>query len=389
MDAVRNPFAPGAGSQPPELAGRQDVLSTADVALQRLIAGRHDRSQMLIGLRGVGKTVLLNKIEQIAMDHQFVTSFIEAPEGGELLEYLAPKLLQVLRQLSATENAKQKAEFGIRALQSLASVFKLNIGGAEFSVEPAPGIADSGILDQDLPDVFVKIGQAAESANRGWAIFIDEIQYLSKDELSALIVSIHRLNQLQLPIILFGAGLPQVAKLSGDAKSYAERLFHYPPIGPLAPADAKDAIANPIDAAGEEISIDALDLALETTMGYPYFLQEWGFQIWNLAENSPINVEIVEQATPVALARLDEGFFKVRFDRLTPKEKEYVIEMARMGSGPYRSADIADRLGEKQSTLAPRRAKIISKGMIYSPAHGDIDFTVPMFDSYINRTVLN
>ena len=224
-----------------------------------------------------------------------------------------------------------------------------------------------------------------KAANRGWALLIDEVQYLSTEELGALIVAIHRINQKALPVLLFGAGLPAIAALSGDAKSYAERLFIFPKVDALAYSDAANAIQQPIEDEGESINGDLLDKIVELTRGYPYFLQEWGHQVWNVAAKSPISIQCIESAEKEALRRLDEGFFKVRIDRLTPKEKEYVIAMARLGAGPYRSSDVADKLGEKLTSLGPRRAQIIAKGMIYSPAHGDIAFTVPMFDEYLKR----
>ena len=385
MDPVRNPFAPGAGSQPPELAGRKEIIATADIALQRVLLGRPAQSQMLLGLRGVGKTVLLNKIEQIAEGHGYLTSFIEAPEDRKLVDLLYPKVHQVLRKLSLIEAAKTATHAAMRALRSFASAFKISVGDFEVSVDPEPGVADSGNLEYDLTELFLKVGEAAKAAGRGWALLIDEVQYLSTEELGALIVAIHRVNQKALPVLLFGAGLPAIAALSGDAKSYAERLFIFPKIDALSNDDAANAIRQPIEEEGESIDGGLLDKIVALTRGYPYFLQEWGYQVWNASPQSPIDSDCIETAEKEALRRLDEGFFKVRIERLTPKEKEYVIAMARLGAGPYRSSDVADRLGEKLTTLGPRRAQIIAKGMIYSPAHGDIAFTVPMFDEYLKR----
>lgn len=386
MDPVRNPFAPGAGSQPPELAGRSTVISDADIALQRILQGRHDKSQILLGLRGTGKTVLLNAIETLAVKHGYVTSFIEAPEGRQLTELIYPKIFQSLRRLSLTEAARAKAYGAMRALRSFASVFKISMGELSISVDPESGTADSGILEFDLSELFIRVGETAKAAGTGWALFIDEVQYLKEEELAALIVAIHRINQKSLPVMFFGAGLPQVASLSGDAKSYAERLFNYPPIGPLDKEAAKTAIEQPILEEEESIEPAALELIIGETKGYPYFLQEWGFQSWNMAEQSPITTKNVQDASPAAIKRLDDGFFKVRFDRLTPKEREYVLAMAKLGSGPYRSSDIADVVGDKAQSLGPCRANIISKGMIYSPSYGDVDFTVPMFNDYLRRT---
>ena len=385
MDPVRNPFAPGAGSQPPELAGRKEIITAADTALQRVLLGRPAQSQMLLGLRGVGKTVLLNKIEQIAEEHRYLTSFIEAPEDRKLADLLYPKVYQALRQLSLVEAARTATHNAMRALRGFASAFKIKVGDFEVAVDPEPGVADSGNLEYDITELFLKIGEAARAAGRGWALLIDEVQYLSTEELGALIVAMHRVNQKALPLLLFGAGLPAIAALSGDAKSYAERLFVFPRVDALPKADAANAIRQPIDDEGESIDDVLLDRIVALTRGYPYFLQEWGYQVWNASPHSPIDMNCIDVAEKEALRRLDDGFFKVRIDRLTPKEKEYVIAMARLGPGPYRSSDVADKLGEKLTTLGPRRAQIIAKGMIYSPAHGDIAFTVPMFDEYLKR----
>lgn len=385
MDPVRNPFAPGAGSSPPELAGRDAIIEDATIALRRTMRGRHARSQMMLGLRGTGKTVLLNAIEQVAEDEGFLTSIIEAPEDKPLAELLYPRLHQVLRKLSLVEAAKAKAYEALKALRGFASAFKVEMGDFSVSVDPEPGVADSGNLEYDLSDMFLAIGHAAKAAGKGWCLLVDEVQYLEETELAALIVAIHRIGQKQLPVIFFGAGLPQLAGLSGDAKSYAERLFAYPKVGALDAEDALKAVKGPIVEEGEEITSDALDEILEITEGYPYFLQEWGFQAWNTADSSPIDAADIKVATDAALKRLDDGFFQVRFDRLTPKEREYVIAMSELGKGPYRSSEVAERLGEPASKLGPRRAQIIAKGMIYSPQYGDIDFTVPMFDDYLRR----
>lgn len=385
MDPVRNPFAPGAGSHPPELAGRDEIIEDATTALKRVLIGRHAQSQMLLGLRGTGKTVLLNTIENTAEENGYLTSVIEAPEDRPLAELLYPRMQQALRKLSFIDNAKAKTHAAMKALRSFASAFKVQVGDLSVSVDPEPGVADSGNLEYDLSDMFVAIGIAAKAAGKGWCILIDEVQYLNSDELAALIVAIHKAGQKQLPVIFFGAGLPQLAGLSGDAKSYAERLFSYPKVGALDEVAALKAVRDPIEDEGEEITDSALREICEITEGYPYFLQEWGFQAWNTADGSPIDDSDVKTATARALKRLDEGFFQVRFDRLTPKEREYVIAMAELGNGPYRSSEVAEHLGEPHSKLGPRRAQIISKGMIYSPQHGDIDFTVPMFDDYLRR----
>jgi hypothetical protein len=385
MDPIRNPFAPGAGTQPPQLAGRDQIIEDARIAVHRAIAGRSSRSQILLGLRGVGKTVLLNKIEQEAEAAGHVTSFIEAPEDRKLADLLYPRLQHALQSLSRIEKAKASAYTALRALRSFAGAFKVRYGDYGIELDPEPGVADSGNLEYDLTDLFLRVGETAKAAGKGWTLLIDEVQYLDQTELAALIVALHKCNQRALPVLFFGAGLPQVAALSGEAKSYAERLFSYPNIGPLDDASARAAIRRPVEAEGESISDAALTAVNAATGRYPYYLQEWGFHAWNIADQSPIDEADVSQATVQALRRLDEGFFKVRFDRLTPKERDYVIAMASLGAGPYRSSDVAEALGAKVTSLGPLRAKIIEKGMIYSPAHGDIAFTVPMFEDYLKR----
>lgn len=385
MDPVRNPFAPGAGTQPPALAGRDDIILDADIALQRIMSGRSAKSQIFLGLRGTGKTVLLNKVEDMADEHNHITAYVEAPDNGKFLELLLPEMVTALRKFSNVESAKALAHAGLQALRSLVSVFKLSYGEFGLSVDPAPGTADSGNLEKDLVDVFLAVGRAAKSAQKTWTLLVDELQYLSEAELSALIVALHRCGQKQLPILMFGAGLPQIAALSGEAKSYAERLFHFRAIGPLPQKAALAALQKPIEDEGEQIDDEALAAIIKETGGYPYFLQEWGFQIWNLAEVSPIDSSVARAATVSALNRLDEGFFRVRFDRLTPKERDYVFAMAKLGKGPYLSGDVAKKLGLKSKSLGPRRANIIHKGMIYSPEHGSIDFTVPLYDEFLKR----
>jgi hypothetical protein len=368
------------------LAGRGEIIEAAEVAMQRVLRGKAAKSQMLLGLRGTGKTVLLNAIESKAEKHGLVTSFIEAPEDESLAQLLYPKLHQALQRMSAIEGAKAATYRAMRALRGFASVFKIKIGDISISVDPEPGSADSGQLDLDLSDLFLRVGDAARAAKSAWVLLIDEVQYLEEKELGALIVAIHRAAQKSMPIVFFGAGLPQLAALAGEAKSYSERLFDYPPIGPLSDEAARTAIRDPIQDEGAKISDAALDEIIGKTEAYPYFLQEWGFQAWNAAPKSPISLPDVHVATRSALQRLDNGFFRVRFDRLTPKERSYVLAMALLGKGPYRSADVAAQLNEKVQSLGPCRSSIIRKGMIYSPQHGDIDFTVPMFDEFLRRT---
>lgn len=386
MDRIKNPFNPGAGSKPPALVGRDQIIEEATIQIKRANLGNSVRSQMLLGLRGVGKTVLLNHISAIAEENKHVVTVIESNENIELVAVLQSEIQQLLKKLSVMENVKDKVYRAFSVAKSFFSNFNIDIGGVSIEIEPEFGTADSGLLESDLAQLFVVIGEAARAANRPWSIFIDEVQYLKSADLSALIVALHRCSQKNLPILFFGAGLPQVAAMSGDAKSYAERLFAYPYIGALPIEEAKKAIQEPIEKLNEHIENDALDEIVEYTKGYPYFLQEWGAEIWNAGiENHPITQQNVVQASKSVFSKLDNGFFNVRLDRLTNKEKDYVIAMAKLGSGPYKSGDIADYLGKKNRELGPVRAKVIEKGMIYSPSYGELDFTVPLFDDFLRR----
>jgi len=385
MDPRKNPFSPGAGSRPPELAGREQLITDAETALFRVKNGRSTQALFMLGLRGTGKTVLLNEFETLALENGYLTSLVEAPDRKPLCELLYPQIRQVLRKLSHIENVRQAANDGLRALRSFASTFNIKIGDVEIGVDPLPGTADSGDLEFDLRDLFLLVGEASRQAGKGWALLIDEVQYLKKDDLAALITALHKVNQRSLPIFFAGAGLPQLAKLAGDAKSYAERLFDYREIGALGASAAADALRTPLAAEKMQVTDDALARVVLDTKSYPFFLQEWGYQIWNIAQASPIGLAEIEAAGPKAISRLDGGFFRVRLDRLTDAEVKYVQAMAALGRGPYKSNEVAKRLGKEPSGLAPRRASIISKGMIYSPNHGDIDFTVPMFDEFLQR----
>jgi hypothetical protein len=278
MDPVRNPFAPGAGSQPPELAGRHDIIEGADIALQRVLQGRSARSQMLLGLRGTGKTVLLNKIQDLAERHGFVTSFIEAPEDESLAQLLYPRLHQALQRLSTIEGARAATHQALRALRGFASAFRIKIGDISISVDPEPGSADSGQLEVDLSDLFLRVGEAARAAGSGWTLLIDEVQHLEGKELAALIVAIHRATQRSLPVLFFGAGLPQLAALAGDAKPYAERLVDYPPVGALDGEAARAAIREPINEEGASIEGAAIDEIIRKTDRYPYFRRSGGIR---------------------------------------------------------------------------------------------------------------
>jgi len=389
MDAIKNPFSPGAGSPPPELVGREGVLEQARILLGRVKERRPEKSILLTGLRGVGKTVLLNEIERLALNTGYRTVSVEAHENKSLAALLVPPLRKLLFELNRMAGLGDKAKRALAVLKGFMNGVKVAVGEIEvgLDIEPEKGSADSGDLESDLPDLFLAVAEAAEERRAPVALLIDEVQYFKEKELSALIMAMHKIQQRQLPMVLLGAGLPILPGLAGESKSYAERLFNFPNIGALNEADATKALQDPTRAAGVDFESAALEEIFRMTQGYPYFLQEWGYQVWNRAEASPITLQVVKDATEVVVRRLDQNFFRVRFDRLTPGEKRFLRAMAGLGAGAHRSGDIADALGVKINSLGPTRANLIQKGMIYSPAHGDMAFTVPLFDEFMLRAI--
>lgn len=387
MDSVINPYAPGAGTPPPELAGRGRVREKMVVCIERLRRAKPAKSLMLVGLRGVGKTVLLDQMMKDAELAGALTIRMEAPEGKSLPATLVPQLRLGLLKLSRVEKSKDKAIRALRALAGFVSKMKMVYNDIEVGIDfdPEPGLADNGDLESDLTMLLEQVGSAAKDGATVVAIFIDELQYVPETQMGALISALHRCAQLQLPLVVAGAGLPQLPGVMGNAKSYAERLFEFPAIGPLDAADAAAAIVKPAKDEGVDIDEDAVALILSYTNGYPYFLQEWGKHAWDIAAQSPITRDDVEQASVQAIATLDESFFRMRFDRLTLAEKRYLRAMAELGTGPHRSGDIATQLGREVSSLGPLRSSLISKGMIWSPTHGDTAFTVPLFDEFMKR----
>jgi len=389
MNPRQNPYAPGAGSPPPELAGRGPILEAASIALDRLQNGLHARSVMLVGLRGVGKTVLLNRMHTDAQAKGYATAVLESPEDRSLPALLVPTLRVALLKLDRMHAASSTVKRAVRALGGFIAGMKVKFDDIEvgFDLGKEPGLADSGDLEADLISLFEAVGEAAQEQRTVMALFIDELQYVSEDQLASLITAIHRCSQRSLPITLIGAGPPQLVGQMGKAKSYAERLFEFQHIGPLAEADARVALTAPADRAGVAYAPDALDEILRQTEGYAYFLQEWGKHTWNIAGATTIQYGDVEQATAAALADLDASFFRVRLDRLAPAEKRYLRAMAELGPGPHRSGDVANRLNRGVQSVAPTRASLIRKGMVYSPSHGDTAFTVPLFDAFMRRII--
>jgi hypothetical protein len=389
MDPVTNPYSPGAGTPPPALVGRDVLRETARVALERVRRRLPTKSLLMVGLRGVGKTVLLDSIRDAAEVSGIHTLRIEAPEGRSLPAMLSPQLRQALLRLSRNEQAREFAQRGLRALAGFAKALKIKYDDIEvgFDFDPEAGLADNGDLEQDLPALLETVGIAAQHAGTAAVMFIDELQYVEENELAALITALHRCVQRKLPIMLVGAGLPQLRGRMGKAKSYAERLFDFPEVGPLPDTAAALAITKPARNEGVDIDQDAVNQIVRETKGYPYFLQEWGKHAWESATTSPITLADVKLASVSAVAALDESFFRVRFDRLIPSERKYLRAMAELGPGPHRSGDIADCLHRKVTALGPTRSQLITKGMIWSPNHGDTAFTVPLFDEFMKRII--
>ena len=385
MDRIENPYQPGAGARPPALIGRDDLIDGFGVTLRRTLSGGAGKSCMLVGLRGVGKTVLLNRFAEIADAEGVKVGFVEASESGDFRVRLAVLLRRILLEWK-NSRIRRAVTTALGVLKS----FTLRLPeGASISigVDPLVGRADSGLLTEDLTDLLVAAGEAATACGAGLLVVVDEVQYLSADELAALVTAVHRTTQLGLPVILTGAGLPQLPGLVGAARSYAERLFEFPAVSSLPPPQAAAAIVVPARDRGAELTPAAVDLVVAESGGYPYFLQEWGHHVWNAAPSSPITDDDVRSARAGVIETLDRDFFRVRFDRLTPKEKDYLRAMAVLGPGSHRSGEVAAELGVRVESVAPRRSGLIAKGMIYSPAHGDTAFTVPLFDQFLLRAL--
>ncbi len=389
MDPILNPYSPGAGTPPPELAGRDELREKVRIAIGRIRIGNPAKSVLMVGLRGVGKTVLLDKMRQDAEASGVYTLKIEAPEDRSLPALLAPQLRMTLLKLSAVESAKVYATRGLRALAGFAKALKVKFNDIEvgLDLEPELGLADNGDLEGDLAVLLEQVGLAAQSAKTAVVMFIDELQYVKEPQFAALITALHRCAQAKLPVTVIGAGLPQLLARAGEAKSYSERLFDYPMVGPLSREDAQLAITRPAQAHGVAFLPEAIDEIYQDTEGYPFFLQMWSKYSWDVATESPITRDDVLRARALTQADLDESFFKTRFERCTPSERRYLRAMASLGEGPHRSGDVAAALGRSINTLGMLRSSLINKGMVWSPSHGDTAFTVPLFDQFMVRVM--
>ncbi|WP_240483991.1 ATP-binding protein [Arsenicicoccus bolidensis] len=372
------------------MVGRDDQLESFTLLLARIEAGRTEQSMIITGLRGVGKTVLLGQFRTKALERDWVVVELEVSKNdeSEFRRDMASRLRTALFELSPRARWTERFRHAAAVLQSFTlSVDAKGTWSAGLDVDAVEGFADHQNLALDLTDVFLAIGQAASEGGRGVVLLFDEIQFLNKQQLEAVIEALHKMVQRKLPITLVGAGLPQIAELAGDAKSYAERLFTFPAIDVLAPEDARTALSRPAQDEGARYTDEALSEAVTITGGYPYFLQELGYAVWTVAEGPVISRDDVLAAVPGYEAKLDESFFRVRLDRATALQRSYLRAMAQLGPQPHKASDVAEVMRRTSQNLAPTRAELINMGLLYTPEHGYAAFTVPHFDRFIMRAV--
>ncbi|WEK13234.1 MAG: ATP-binding protein [Candidatus Microbacterium phytovorans] len=390
MQALTNPYTPNAGAEPQAVVGRDDQLGSFDLLLARIERGRTEQSMIITGLRGVGKTVLLGQFRAKALARDWVVVELEVSKNDEnhFRNALATKLRTALFELSPKARWTDRFTHAAQVLRSFTvSVDASGTWSAGLDVDAAEGYADHSNLALDVTDVFVALGEAAQERERGVVLLLDEVQFLSKPQLEAVIEALHKMVQRKLPVTMVGAGLPQIAELAGDAKSYAERLFKFPSIGNLGEDDAKAALTKPAAEEGVSFENGALTKAIEITGGYPYFLQELGYAVWTVAEGPRISVDDVVLAVPGYEAKLDESFFRVRLDRATEMQRAYLRAMAELGPAPQKASEVADVMGRTSQNLGPTRAELINMGLLYTPEHGYAAFTVPHFDKFLIRAV--
>lgn len=390
MDAISNPYTPNAGAEPQAVVGRDDQLASFDLLLARVERRRTEQSMIITGLRGVGKTVLLGQFRDKALTKGWVVIELEVSKNDDtsFRREIGSKLRTALFELSPRARWTDRFTHAAGVLKSFnVSVDPEGLWSAGLDVDAAAGFADHQQLAMDLTDVFIATGEAARERGRGVVLLFDEVQFLSPTQLEALIQALHKMVQRKLPITLVGAGLPQIAELAGDAKSYAERLFKFPSIGNLSDVDARAALLQPALDEGAAYTDDALDAAVGVTEGYPYFLQELGYAVWTVAEQSPITTRDITECLPGYESKLDESFFRVRLDRATELQRAYLRAMAELGSAPQKASDVAELMGRTSTNLGPTRAELINMGLLYTPEHGYAAFTVPQFDKFMLRAI--
>lgn len=390
MRALTNPYTPNAGAEPEAIVGRDDQLQSFDLLLARIETGRTEQSMIITGLRGVGKTVLLGQFRSKALERGWVVIEVEVSKHDEteFRRDIATRLRTALFELSPKARWTERFHHAAAVLRSFTlSVDPNGSWSAGVDTDAAEGFADHANLALDLTDVFIAVGQAAAENGRGVVLLFDEVQFLSKAQLEALIEALHKMVQRKLPVTMVGAGLPQIAELAGDAKSYAERLFKFPAIGNLEPEDAKAALSRPAAIENVTYSADALEAAVAVTGCYPYFLQELGYAVWTESPGPEISRSDVELALPRYEDKLDASFFRVRLDRATELQRAYLRAMAELGPTAQKASDVAEVMGRTSQNLAPTRAELISMGLLYTPEHGYAAFTVPHFDRFILRAI--
>jgi hypothetical protein len=387
MDPRKNPYAPGAGTKPPALVGRDKQIESFDILLERLENGYVEQSMIITGLRGVGKTVLLDVFREKAEARDWATVEWEVEKNAAFAPKMAAQVRRALLQIAPKAKWTDRVLRAASILKSFTVTFSSDGAmTAGLDVEALAGIGDSGALSEDLTDLFVAIGEAAQDQGVGVVFLIDEIQFLQPPELEALIVALHKCTRRSLPITLVGAGLPQIPRLAGEAKSYSERLFRFPEIGELDVATyARDALILPARPLGVEFEPEAVDFMVEYTQGYPYFLQEYGRIVWDETSVSPVMLDDVRSVLPLVEAGLDESFFRVRAERTTELELRYLYAMAELGPQPHRASEVARRIKRTVEQAGPIRSRLIDKGLLYTPGHGYAAFTVPQFDRYMLR----
>lgn len=390
MDNINNPYTPNAGAAPEVLIGRDGQTEAFSILLQRLKRGRTEQSMIMTGLRGVGKTVLLNRFAELAEMAGWESIELEASKHDETAfrQSIFSKFRAALLHISPRRRWSERALHAAEVLSSFVlSIDQSGTFSVTWDVDPSEGYGDHGDLGLDLTDVFLAVGEVAKEKGTGIVLLIDEVQFLTTVQLESLIQAVHKSVQKKLPITFVGAGLPQIAELAGDAKSYAERLFKFPRIDSLTPEEARQALVGPAETENVSYDEDAVDLAVSLTHGYPYFIQELGYQAWIVASGNHITAEDISTAKDAYEAKLDGSFFRVRLDRATPLQTAYMRAMAELGSEPQKAADVASLMKRESSQVAPIRSQLIDMGLLYTPQHGYAAFTVPDFDKFMMRAV--
>ncbi len=386
MDAAINPYAPGAGQRPPELAGRDEEVRSFEILMERLERRLPERGSILTGLRGVGKTVLINEFRGIAERRGWIAAKVEARSDAPFRRLASQSLNQAMRAAHGRGKGKDRLERALRVFKSFS--LRTSPDGSfavGIDVEPERGRADTGDLETDLTELFIDVGEAAGQLQVGMALFVDEMQDLEGGDLAGISGACHETGQRNLPVAVIGAGLPSLPADLTEAKSYAERLFTYRSLGPLAAGDATTALTVPAEALDVTWSAPALELVIAEAQGYPYFLQAYGKCTWDYAAGSPFSLDDARAGIEVARRDLELGFYGSRWERATPAQRAYLRAMAEDPDDPSSTAEVARRLGRRPSDVSVARDQLIRKGLVYAPDRGAVAFTVPGMAAFIRR----